>query len=108
MGKELNIDAISHEQALVDVEVANARVVDLTERLTTMSREFAKTRTELELLKFRSDHERAEMRPAASAYVHSYGGAGELEHLRDVITQMRSSRLVRLASLFSSKLRKIL
>ena len=33
------IDRISLEQALIDFEVANARVIDLTERLTNMSRE---------------------------------------------------------------------
>lgn len=38
------IDRISLEQALIDFEVANARVIDLTERLTNMSRELNEAR----------------------------------------------------------------
>ena len=43
------VDALSLEQALLDFEVANARVVDLTHRLTELNRE---------LLDLRSEHER--------------------------------------------------
>ena len=32
-----DLDGISLTQALLDVEVANARVIDLTKRLTTLS-----------------------------------------------------------------------
>lgn len=45
------IDAISLEQALMDFEVANARVVDLTRRLTSLNQEFVASRTELETLR---------------------------------------------------------
>lgn len=38
------IDRISLEQALIDFEIANARVIDLTERLTNMSRELNEAR----------------------------------------------------------------
>jgi hypothetical protein len=34
-----DIDRVSLEQALVDVDIANARVIDLTERLTTLTKE---------------------------------------------------------------------
>jgi hypothetical protein len=43
------VDQLSLEQALVDFEVANARVLDLTHRLTELNRE---------LLDLRSEHER--------------------------------------------------
>ncbi|QGJ67872.1 hypothetical protein FDU21_17630 [Xanthomonas oryzae pv. oryzae] len=42
-----DLDQISLEQALIDFEVANARVMDLTSRLTSMSRELIQTRSEL-------------------------------------------------------------
>jgi septal ring factor EnvC (AmiA/AmiB activator) len=35
----VDLDEISLAQALLDVDVANARVIDLTRRLTTMSKE---------------------------------------------------------------------
>jgi hypothetical protein len=34
-----SIDRVSLEQTLIDFEVANARVIDLTERLTSMGKE---------------------------------------------------------------------
>ncbi len=42
------IDRVSLEQALIDVEVANARVVDLTERLTESAEEIQRLRSEIE------------------------------------------------------------
>lgn len=42
-----DLDGISLEQALIDFEVANARVMDLTSRLTSMSRELISARSEL-------------------------------------------------------------
>jgi hypothetical protein len=39
------IDSVSLEQALIDFEVANARVIDLTERLTSMSKELHEARS---------------------------------------------------------------
>ena len=41
------IDRISLEQALIDVEIANARVVDLTERLTESADEIRRLHHEL-------------------------------------------------------------
>ena len=40
----LNLDRISLEQALKDVEVANGRVMDLTKRLVIMNKELAELR----------------------------------------------------------------
>lgn len=50
----MDLDSISLEQALLDVEIANARVVDLTHRLVEMSDELASTRSELARLRLRS------------------------------------------------------
>lgn len=41
------IDRLSLEQALLDVEVANARVIDLTERLTTATAELRSLRQQV-------------------------------------------------------------
>jgi hypothetical protein len=44
---QATVDAISLAQALRDVETANARVIDLTRRLTTMSQEVLGLRAQL-------------------------------------------------------------
>jgi predicted RNase H-like nuclease (RuvC/YqgF family) len=44
---QATIDAISLKQALLDVEAANARVIDLTRRLTTMNQEILDLRSQL-------------------------------------------------------------
>jgi hypothetical protein len=46
-----SIDQLSLEQALIDVEVANARVIDLTGRLTQQAGEIANLRAELATLR---------------------------------------------------------
>lgn len=45
------VDALSLEQALQDFEVANARVLDLTHRLTELNRELVDLRSEHERLR---------------------------------------------------------
>lgn len=42
-----SIDHVNLERALVDFEIANRRVVDLTGRVTSMSTELVKVRSEL-------------------------------------------------------------
>ena len=42
-----SIDAVNLERALVDFEIANRRVVDLTGRVTSMSTELVRVRSEL-------------------------------------------------------------
>lgn len=42
------VDDVNLEQALLDFELANARVLDLTRRLTTLSSELMTARQELE------------------------------------------------------------
>jgi hypothetical protein len=56
---ESEMHSLSLEQALVDFEVANARVVDLTQRLVAAGEEIAELRRELETLRAqRRDMER--------------------------------------------------
>jgi predicted nucleic acid-binding Zn-ribbon protein len=50
----VDLDAVNLEQALVDFEVANARVLDLTTRLTELSRQLVATRNELEEMRIRA------------------------------------------------------
>lgn len=71
---EHELDRLSLSQALRDFEVANARVVDLTQRLVGASKELVAVRQELEML--RREH----------------------EELRSTHEQMRRSRAFRLAS----------
>jgi hypothetical protein len=49
-----DLDEISLAQALLDVDVANARVIDLTKRLTTMSKELRQTTSELQKARLRN------------------------------------------------------
>lgn len=45
------LNQISLEQALVDFEIANARVIDLTRRLVEANEELAESKNSLELLR---------------------------------------------------------
>jgi hypothetical protein len=47
------MDAVNLERALIDFEIANARVIDLTARLTEFSRDLLAARSELGLAKLR-------------------------------------------------------
>lgn len=99
-----DLDSISLEQALIDFEVANARVIDLTARLTSLSRELLQARTELATVKLRG------AAPVGSvAYkAINVGDVAELEQLRSIVSQLRASRAVRIASMFSDNLRRVL
>lgn len=99
-----DLDGISLEQALIDFEVANARVIDLTARLTSLSQELVQAKTELATIKLRASA------PEGSAPYRAInmGDVAELERLRDVLRQVRASRVVQVASIFSGKLRKVL
>jgi hypothetical protein len=91
-----DLDGISLEQALIDFEVANARVMDLTARLTSMSRELIHARSELERV-------RMERTPVPSATYH-----GDHADILEKYERVRASRIVQLASIFSPKLRRFL
>jgi hypothetical protein len=48
---DTELSRLSLEQALVDFEIANARVVDLTQRLVAAGEEIAELRREVEVLR---------------------------------------------------------
>jgi predicted nucleic acid-binding Zn-ribbon protein len=50
----VDLDPISLEQALLDVDVANARVIDLTKRLTALTKELRSTTSDLQKAKLRN------------------------------------------------------
>lgn len=54
------LDQLSLEQALLDFEVANARVVDLTERLVEATDDFIRLQHESELLRLEAEPLRRE------------------------------------------------
>ncbi len=56
-----DLDDISLAQALLDVDVANARVIDLTKRLTTLTKELRKTSNDLQKAKLRNRKIAAEL-----------------------------------------------
>ena len=49
-----DLDDISLAQALLDVDIANARVIDLTKRLTALTRELRETTSDLQKAKLRN------------------------------------------------------
>jgi hypothetical protein len=63
------LDRLSLTQALVDAEMATARVIDLTERLVDARQQLVRLRTELEHLRidytqYRAEQERIQVSPA--------------------------------------------
>lgn len=85
-----DIDKISLEQALIDVEVANKRVLDLTARLTSLSRELMEAR--------------ARLNGGGAIQEIDYGRTSADEKLR----QIAASRVYRFARIISPKLRRVL
>ena len=83
-------DQISLEQALIDVEIANRRVIDLTARLTSLSRELVQARSQIHGGPRHSEID--------------YGQSSADEKLR----QIASSRAYRLIRMFSPRLRQVL
>ena len=101
----LDLNNISLEQSLIDFEIANARVVDLTARLTSLSRELLQVRTELATVKLRAASPPCVTPPYP---VISGGDAVELQQLREVMGHLKASRVLRIACLFSANLRRVL
>lgn len=101
-----SIDKLSLSQTLQDFEIANARVVDLSQRLTTLSRELIETRTELTALKLHHAGCESRLR-SAETLMTSRSSPAEAE-LRATLEQVKASRSVLLAKLFSRKLRLVL
>lgn len=57
----VDLDGISLTQALQDFDVANARVIDLTKRLTTMNKELLRVTTDLQKARLRNKKLQAEL-----------------------------------------------
>lgn len=57
----VDLDPISLNQALLDFDVANARVIDLTKRLTTLTAEVRTSTTELQKVRLRNRRLQAEL-----------------------------------------------
>jgi hypothetical protein len=81
------VDALSLEQALLDFEVANARVLDLTHRLTELNRELVELRSEHERL--RIAHNRSLARRAAPRVAVEAGAYQALRVARAVKRRLR-------------------
>jgi hypothetical protein len=58
----VDLDEISLRQALLDFDVANARVIDLTRRLTAMNKELVKTTTALQKAQMRNRQLQTELK----------------------------------------------
>lgn len=58
----VDLDQLSLSQSLLDFEVANARVIDLTKRLTAMNKELVKTTTALQKAQLRNRQLTAELK----------------------------------------------
>jgi hypothetical protein len=56
-----DLDDISLAQALLDVDIANARVIDLTKRLTALTKELRTTTSDLQKAKLRNRRIAAEL-----------------------------------------------
>jgi hypothetical protein len=81
------IDRLSLEQALKDFEVANARVLDLTHRLTELNRELLELRSEHE--KLRIEHNKTIARRAAPRAAVEVAASQGLRVLRAVKRRVR-------------------
>jgi hypothetical protein len=81
------VDSLSLEQALIDFEVANARVLDLTHRLTELNRELLDLRSEHERL--RIAHNRSLARRAAPKVALEAGAHQALRVARAVKRRLR-------------------
>jgi hypothetical protein len=81
------LDEVSLEQALLDVDIANARVMDLTSRLVSARAEVAEARTsyggELEFLRGRVADLEAQLEAIRSS--RSYALVRQLAKLRSLL-----------------------
>ncbi len=64
---ERRLDAVSLDQALIDVEIANARVVDLTARLVESDRRVSELQTQLDELRAEARRVNAEAEATVGA-----------------------------------------
>ena len=69
-----DLDEISLAQALLDVDVANARVIDLTKRLTVLTKELRETTTLLQKAKLRNASLGAELKQIKASRAYRTAG----------------------------------
>jgi hypothetical protein len=69
-----DLDDISLAQALLDVDVANARVIDLTKRLTVLTKELRDTTTLLQKAKLRNAQLTAELKKIKGSRAYRTAG----------------------------------
>lgn len=79
----LDMDKVSLEQALRDFEIANARVVDLTQRLITLTKQLQDTQDEVERLRVEARLARTEADTIRNS--KAYRTAQQLGQLRALI-----------------------
>jgi hypothetical protein len=97
----IDMDSISLEQALIDFEVANARVIDLTSRLTSLSKDLLAVRGQAELERTRVVQLQQELAQASQTENRSQERAY-------ILGQLAQSRSLRLMSFFAGRLRSAL
>ncbi|CAM3247891.1 hypothetical protein [Asticcacaulis taihuensis] len=92
----MDLNAISLEQALIDVETANARVIDLTRRLTSLNLELVGLRSEVAFLRSRQtvDAQTSQADLEAEVFNLSLALQSERLHNQKVISELQS-RLLR-------------
>lgn len=77
------LDRLSLAQALQDVEIANARVMDLTQRLIAASKEVADLRREID--EFRAEHHELHEKYVAMEGSSAYRLSTRLVALREML-----------------------
>src|ERR1700739_3327551 len=101
---EPGLDAISLEQALIDFEVANARVIDLAQRLAKMSKEVIALRGQLQLAQTKIavlEHASNMITPTSNVITPNL----EEEEAQRRLAEIRNSRALMIAALFAPRLR---
>ncbi len=92
---DADLNKISLEQALIDFEVANARVIDLTGRLTSLTKELLSLRAEYEI-----------ERTSAALSTHEHKSYREKNDY--LLAALRESRAIKLTSMVAPRLRNAL
>jgi predicted nucleic acid-binding Zn-ribbon protein len=73
----IDLDDLSLTQALLDVDVANARVIDLTKRLTVLTKELRETTTALQKVKVRNARLSAELKQIKDSRAYRTAGGAQ-------------------------------
>jgi hypothetical protein len=90
LGADPSIDRENLAQALKDFEVANRRVIDLTQRLTSVHRDLLEARSETQFMRIELQRTRAELDQVRADLVglqssNSFRVARALAHARSLL-----------------------